>query len=67
MAFAGRYKGMWRPSWWDGPPLPAALRARLKRAWQKVPPLTEQIGSLEAERRAGLRPSEERVMEPVRQ
>jgi transposase len=52
---------------WDGPPLPAALRARLKRAWQKVPPLTEQIGSLEAERRAGLRPSEERVMEPVRQ
>jgi len=52
---------------WDGTPLPAALRARLKRAWQKVQQLTEPIGSLEAERRAGLRTREERVMEQVRQ
>src|SRR5919109_4777682 len=36
---------------WDGSPLPAALRARLKREWQKVQQLTEQIGSLEAARR----------------
>src|SRR5262249_30187689 len=52
---------------WDGTPLPAALRARLTREWQKVQHLTEQIRSLEAERRAGLRTSEERGMEQVRQ
>src|SRR5215472_17865006 len=52
---------------WDGAPLPAALRARLKREWQKVQHLTEQIGSLEAERRVAWRTSEERVMEQVRQ
>ena len=40
---------------WDGAPLPTALRARLKREWQKVQGLTEQIGSLETERRAELR------------
>jgi transposase len=51
---------------WDGPPLPAALRARLKREWQKVQGLTEPIGSLEAERRAELRIRKERVMEQVR-
>ena len=44
---------------WDGAPLPAALRAPLKRESQKVQGLTEQIGSLEAERRAELRTSEE--------
>jgi transposase len=48
-------------------PLPAAWRARLKRAWQKVQHLTEQSGSLEAERRTALRTSEERVIEQVRQ
>jgi hypothetical protein len=42
------------------------LCARLKREWQKVQGLTEQIGSLEAERRAELRISKERVMEQVR-
>ena len=52
---------------WDGTPLPTALRARLKREWQKVQGLTEQIGSLEAERRAELRTSEERALEQVRQ
>jgi len=52
---------------WDGAPLPAALRARLKREWQKVPHLTEQIGSLEAARRVALRPREERGLEQGRQ
>ena len=52
---------------WDGTPLPAALHARLKREWQKVQQLTEQIGSLEAERRVALRTSEERGLEQVRQ
>jgi transposase len=51
---------------WDGTPRPAALRARLQREWQKVQHLTEQIGSLEAERRVALRTSEERVLEQVR-
>jgi transposase len=52
---------------WDGAPRPAALRARLKREWQKVQHLTEQSGSLEAERRVALRTSEERGLEQVRQ
>ena len=52
---------------WDGTPLPAAWRARLKREWQKVQPLTEQIGSLEAERHVALRTSEKWVLEQVRQ
>jgi len=52
---------------WDGAPLPAALRARLKREWQKVQGLTEQSGSLEAERRTGLRTSAERALEQGRQ
>jgi transposase len=51
---------------WDGTPLPAAW-ACLKREWQKVQHLTEQIGSLEAERRVALRTSAERVLEQVRQ
>jgi transposase len=52
---------------WDGTPLPAALRARLKREWQQGQQLTEQIGSLEAERRVAWRTSEERVLAQVRQ
>jgi transposase len=52
---------------WDASPLPAALRARLKREWQQVQYLTEQIAQLEAERRAALHASEEPVMEQVRQ
>ena len=43
---------------WDGAPLPTALRARLKREWQKVQGLTEQIERLETARRAELRTSE---------
>jgi transposase len=52
---------------WDGSALPAALRARLQREWQQVQWLTEQIVSLEAERRAVLRTSVEPVVEKVRQ
>jgi transposase len=52
---------------WDGTPLPAALRARLQREWQKVQHLTEQIGSLEAERRVALRTRAEGGLEQVRQ
>jgi transposase len=52
---------------WDGAPRPAALRARLQRAWQKVQQRTAQRGSLEAERRVALRPSAERGLEQVRQ
>ena len=52
---------------WDGATLPATLRARLKREWQKVQSLTEQIGSLEAERRAELRTSAEPELAQVRQ
>jgi transposase len=51
---------------WDGAPLPAAF-ARLKREWQKVQGLTEQIGSREAERRAALCTRAEPVLEKVRQ
>src|SRR5262245_46375700 len=51
----------------DGSPLPTAWRARLKREWQQVQGLTEQSGSLEAERRAGWRTSEEPGMATVRQ
>jgi hypothetical protein len=52
---------------WDGTPLPAALCARLKREWEKVQGLTEQILPLEAERLTALRPRAEPVMEQVRQ
>jgi transposase len=52
---------------WAGSPRPAALQARLQREWQQVQWRTEQIVSLEAERRAILRTREEPVVEPVRQ
>jgi len=52
---------------WAGSPLSAALRARLQRAWPQVQWLTAQIVSLEVERRAVLRASEESVVEQVRQ
>jgi transposase len=52
---------------WDGTPLPPTLRARLEREWQKVSILTEQIGVLEAERRARLRTSKGPAVEQVRQ
>ena len=52
---------------WDGTPLPSALRTRLKRAWQQVGFLTVHIQTLEAERRALLRRSEDPAVEQVRQ
>jgi transposase len=52
---------------WDGAPLPAALRARLKRAWQQVQGLPEQSTPLEAARRAARRTRAEPVMAKVRQ
>jgi transposase len=52
---------------WDGSPLPPALLSRLKRAWQQVGVLTTHIQTLEAQRRAVLRRSEESVIDQVRQ
>jgi transposase len=52
---------------WDGSPLPPALLSRLKRAWQQVSVLTTHIQTLEAQRRAVLRRSEESVIDQVRQ
>ena len=51
---------------WDGSPLPAALRARLQREWQKGQGLTAQLTQLEAARRAAVRPREDPVLEQVR-
>jgi transposase len=51
---------------WDGAPLPAAWQARLKRAWQPVCFLTQQIMPLEAERREVLRTRAEPVVAQVR-
>ena len=52
---------------WDGSPLPPALLSRLKRAWQQVCCLTAHIQTLETQRRAVLRRSEEPVIDQVRQ
>jgi transposase len=52
---------------WDGSPLPSALLRRLKRAWQQIGFLTAHIQTLEAERRALLRGSEDPVIDQVRQ
>jgi transposase len=52
---------------WAGTPRPSAWCARLQREWQQVQHLTEPSGSLEAERRAEWRTSEERGLEQVRQ
>jgi transposase len=50
----------------EGSPLPAALQARVPREWQQVQVLTEQLVSLEAERRAVLRTSAAPAVEEVR-
>jgi transposase len=52
---------------WDGAPLPSALLRRLKRVWQQIGFLTAHIQTLEAERRALLRGSEDPVIDQVRQ
>lgn len=46
---------------WDGEPLPSMLRSRLKREWQKIEGLTEQIRLLRAHRRRMLRTETDRA------
>jgi transposase len=68
MALAGEVEAQFEQvRQWDDAPLPAALQARLKRAWQQVCFLTQQIMTLEAERREVLRTSAEPVVDQVRQ
>ena len=52
---------------WHGSGLPPGVRARLQRAWHQVRFFTDQIQALAGERRAGMRESEEPVIEQVRQ
>lgn len=51
----------------DGSPLPAALRRRLEREWEKVQFLTEQIAALVRERRALVREAKTPAMAKVLQ
>jgi transposase len=51
---------------WDGESLPAALRTRLEREWEKVALLTSQIKALEGARREAIRHSEEPALALVR-
>jgi transposase len=46
---------------WNGEPLPAMLRDRLKREWQKIGGLNEQIQQLRAQRRRMLRTETDRT------
>lgn len=52
---------------WDGSPLPAGLRARLAREWERVAFYTELIERLEAERRELFRHSPDPAVEKARQ
>ncbi len=52
---------------WDGSSLPAVLRARLEREWEKVQLYTQQILELEAARRRLLREATDPELEQVRQ
>ena len=52
---------------WDGSPLPAGLRARLAREWERVVFYTELIEGLEAERRELFRHSPDPAVEKARQ
>jgi len=52
---------------WDGRPLPAGLRARLAREWERVAFYTALIERLEAERRELLRDAKEPALEKVLQ
>jgi transposase len=52
---------------WDGSVLAAGLRSRLKREWEKVLLLTQQIRALEAQRRKMLRTSEDSAVAKARQ
>jgi transposase len=52
---------------WDGSPLPAGLRARLAREWERVQFYTGLIERLEAERRELLRHATDPAIEKARQ
>jgi len=52
---------------WDGSPLPAGLRARLAREWERVRFCTELIERLEAERRELFRHSPDPAVQKARQ
>jgi transposase len=52
---------------WDGSPLPAGLRMRIEREWERVELLNRQIQALEAERREAIRAGRDRAMAQVRQ
>ena len=52
---------------WDGTALPAGLRARLAREWERVAFYDGLVDRLEAERREQLRTSSDPVMQQVRQ
>jgi transposase len=52
---------------WDGAPLPAGLRMRIEREWERVELLNRQIQTLEAERREAIRAGRDRTMAQVRQ
>ena len=52
---------------WDGSPLPAGLRARLAREWERVAFYTDLIERLEAERRELFRHASDPAVEKARQ
>ena len=52
---------------WDGSPLPAGLRMRIEREWERVELLNRQIQALEAERREAIRTGRDHAMAQVRQ
>ena len=51
---------------WDGETLPAALRTRIEREWEKVELLATQIKTLEGARREAIRHSDEHALTLVR-
>jgi transposase len=52
---------------WDGSPLPAGLRSRLSREWERVQFYTDLVERLEAERRELLRQAEDPMIKKVLQ
>ena len=50
---------------WDGSPLPAGLRRRLEREWEKVQFLTQQVAALTRERRRLIRQADDPAMAKV--
>jgi transposase len=52
---------------WNGQPIPATLRARVAREWEKVALFTTQIQALERARRLELRQEADAAVARVRQ